>query len=118
MCIGGKCEECPAGWGTCANYADPAHPFACFDLTSNVTHCSACGYKVRLNSRGRGCTVNTHVQCYGGESCVDSKCVCPTGKTLCEKPYWADCADLSSDNEHCGTCNNPVSVLRSLCPLR
>jgi cysteine-rich repeat protein len=40
--------------------------------------------------------------CAKGAKCKNGKCKCKAGKTKCGK----ECADLTSDPKHCGTCDN------------
>jgi hypothetical protein len=59
---------------------------ACVDLTSNNSHCGACG-----------------AACGGGSQCAgDQGCVCPQGLTFCA----GACVDVQSDSSHCGACGN------------
>jgi hypothetical protein len=78
-CSGGACV-CSAGLSSCPGVVN-----ACFDLTSDGTHCGSCT-----------------VACPTGQVCSQGKCgtTCPTGSTAC----GSSCANLTSDSANCGSC--------------
>ncbi len=86
---------------------------ACVDVSSDVSHCGACG---TVCDTGQGCcagqciTVSSDAsncgacgkRCGGDLSCADGKCGCPTGKTACS----TSCVDLQVDGNNCGKCGH------------
>jgi hypothetical protein len=78
-CSAGACV-CIAGRTSC-----PGITNACFDLTSDGSHCGDCV-----------------TACSGGQLCSQGQCgtSCPTGTTPC----GASCANLTSDDANCGQC--------------
>ncbi|MDX2056069.1 MAG: hypothetical protein SFV15_26950 [Polyangiaceae bacterium] len=66
---------------------------ACIDVTSDPTHCGACGSP-----------------CTQGQICQNSQCVgCPGGQLSC----GGTCIDPQTNNAHCGTCGNACSAGQS-----
>lgn len=61
----------------------------CVDLTSDYSHCGACGEHVEI-----------------GQECKNGKGVCPTGFTSCN----GRCVNLKNDRDNCGTCGASVGL--------
>ncbi len=57
----------------------------CVNTQTSIVHCGVC-----------------ERACGNGKSCVEGKCVCPSGQEDC----GAVCVELKSSVEHCGACNN------------
>lgn len=66
----------------------------CIDPSTDVANCGACGH-----------TCDASQECVGGECVLD----CDAPAILCEEvsdgTTTTVCVDLSSDSDHCGTCN-------------
>jgi len=90
-CTNGMAYPAPAcdGAGTCGSpQSTPCGQFAC-GTTSCLSVCSDSS------------------QCVAGAACVGSKCVqCAVGETACPNT----CANLQTDNSHCGSCSGTGSA--------
>lgn len=80
VCDTGACV-CQAAYATCFGST------ACIDLTTNASHCGACG---------QGCGP--------GGTCSGGTCSCPSGLEFCGFGYG--CVNTVSNPGHCGSCTN------------
>ncbi len=86
QCTNGDCI-CPAATHACSSGA----PAGCF-ADDDASHC------------GPSCLV-----CPSGQECNAGSCQCPAGSTQC----GTECvADLTTDAEHCGSCNRACGTPR------
>jgi hypothetical protein len=89
-CTNGQCMCKAAGLTNCDG--------ECVDLLTNSMHCGACGINCNADVNPY-CPDQLSQSCYGGtcayDNCDGSLCNC-----------GGQCADLSTNNEHCGACDN------------
>ncbi len=97
-CLNSECGKfkCDMFWGDC----DHEVTTGCETLLVTPENCGGCG-----------------IQCAPGQECIldemlAAKCMCPPGKTLCNKECYGDlctgvCRDLTSDPNNCGACGFP-----------
>ena len=88
VCSGGECsDDCSDGLDACDG--------GCHDLSQSTTHCQSCDNACDEDFTG------------ASPQCTEQGCqyVCNDGdQILCEDAGL--CADLTTDDDHCGTCGN------------
>ena len=101
QCIAGECtdgnQSCPIGQFRCTNTNGTLG--ACSDHRTNNNHCGSCN---------NACDI--------GQTCIAGVCTspnsCPAGQVQCQSTSGVllPCMSLSSNNNHCGSCNNACDI--------
>lgn len=85
-CATGSCKDCEENSLRCSE--------GCFDGQTNRNHCGSCDNTCPTNS-----------------DCVKGKCVCPTGRQVCD----GVCVDIQADVGNCGECKKSCSQDKPVC---
>lgn len=110
----GECatlESCTAGFCTCPAPATDCGAAGCVDARSDPANCGACGAKCGAGAHCADTVCIGVAACPDGTGCEAPRgcsggvCVCPAGTTDC----GSACADLLSDEGHCGACGRTCS---------
>ncbi len=68
----------------------------CVKLASDERNCGRCGFQC---TKDQECAAGT---CVPVDPCASGTCECPAGRVECD----GECVDSTSDESHCGSCNN------------